>query len=29
MCRYDDPLYFSKVFKEKYKVCPSKYGSID
>lgn len=29
MCGYDDPLYFSKVFKEKYKVCPSKYGSID
>lgn len=29
MCGYDDPLYFSKAFKEKYKVCPSKYGSID
>lgn len=29
MCGYDDPLYFSKVFKEKYKVCPSKYASID
>ena len=29
LCGYDDPLYFSKLFKAKYKLSPSLYCSID